>query len=274
MIIRSFIRPYNMSSKSSFLLAKEMGLLRVSGERRLKGTSIVVNWGGTKPIEGRVLYLNDPMNVTKAIDKVATFHILTAQGILSPAFTADKQVALSWLTQGKVYARTKLRAKAGEGIVVCTDTLADAPLYTKGIKVKDEYRVHVVSGKVIDFTIKKKRRDTDIDLNVRNSAGGWVFCRDGVTLPDVISDAATASIEALGLHFGALDVALGIDGLAYVFEVNTAPGIEGTTLNKYKQALGELIYETKNQRQLHRLRNRMYIPQIQQSYRDGLFRGL
>lgn len=38
---------------------------------------------------------------------------------------------------------------------------------------------------------------------------------------------AAAAVDALGLDFGAADVLIGKDGLPYVLEVNTAPGVEG-----------------------------------------------
>jgi glutathione synthase/RimK-type ligase-like ATP-grasp enzyme len=42
----------------------------------------------------------------------------------------------------------------------------------------------------------------------------------------------------MGLDFGAVDIGHRlIDNQFFVFEVNTAPGLEGTTLDKYAKAI-------------------------------------
>jgi glutathione synthase/RimK-type ligase-like ATP-grasp enzyme len=47
----------------------------------------------------------------------------------------------------------------------------------------------------------------------------------------------------LGLDFGAVDIGHRIiDNKVFVFEVNTAPGIEGTTLQRYVNTFNEYIY--------------------------------
>ena len=47
---------------------------------------------------------------------------------------------------------------------------------------------------------------------------------------------ATAAVEALCLDFGAVDVVWNATkNKAFVLEVNTAPGVEGTTLEEYKE---------------------------------------
>jgi D-alanine-D-alanine ligase-like ATP-grasp enzyme len=122
-----------------------------------------------------------------------------------------------------------------------------APLYTLYVKKADEYRVHVVRDKMIDYAQKKKRRTTPnekVDYQIRNYANGWVFCRDGVAIPDCVRYAAISSVSALGLDFGGVDIGYNAhEGTACVYEVNTAPGIEGTTLVRYREALTELIPE-------------------------------
>jgi len=47
-------------------------------------------------------------------------------------------------------------------------------------------------------------------------------------------DEGLASVMALGLDFGAVDIVYNEnDNKAYVLEINTAPGLSGTTLEKY-----------------------------------------
>ena len=46
------------------------------------------------------------------------------------------------------------------------------------------------------------------------------------------------SVNLLGLDFGAVDIGHRLqDNKFFVFEINTAPGIEGSTLDKYAKAI-------------------------------------
>jgi D-alanine-D-alanine ligase-like ATP-grasp enzyme len=80
-----------------------------------------------------------------------------------------------------------------------------------------------------------------VDWKVRNHAGGFIYSHQNIEVPhDVIEQALFAYYET-GLDFGAVDVIWNErEGKAYVLEINTAPGLEGTTLTKYKEAITEL----------------------------------
>jgi glutathione synthase/RimK-type ligase-like ATP-grasp enzyme len=181
--------------------------------------------------------LNHWASVLTARDKILTFNCLKENSISIPEYTEDKAVAQSW--DGVVVCRKTVTGQEGQGIVIAQtpDEIVDAPLYTKHVRHKHEFRVHVFKGSVIDFTQKKKRADVEVDNFVRNSAGNWVFCRDGVVLPDDVALQAVNAVSALGLDFGAVDVAYRErENKAFVLEVNTAAGLEGTTLERYTQA--------------------------------------
>ena len=122
-----------------------------------------------------------------------------------------------------------------------------APLYTKYIKKADEYRVHVFGGKVLDVQQKRKRQcvdNADVNYQVRNARNGWVFCRGGVAAHERVIDAGVRAVAALDLDFGAADVGWNArNESATVYEVNTAPGVEGSTLEAYRTALTEAFPE-------------------------------
>ena len=119
--------------------------------------------------------------------------------------------------------------------------IVPAPMYTKYIKKATEYRVHVFDGRVIDIQQKRKRQEVpndEIDYQIRNAVNGWVYCRDGIDCPDSVRMAAINAVAALGLDFGAVDVGWNThDDAACVYEVNTAPGLEGSTLDSYYEAI-------------------------------------
>jgi len=224
--------------------------LRASGHRclmnsrgrpwRVPDDATVINWGRSDcPNTGRVW--NPAEAVTVAADKLLTARLL--HGLPTPAWTDSKAEAEQWLAEGtyrRVVARQLLRGSQGRGTYVCTrDTgLPDAPLYLEYVPKAREYRVHVVRGRVVDVQQKRKRREVpneEVNYEIRNARYGWVFCREDVTPPPGAAlEAALAAVRSLTLDFGAVD--LGVtekDNRVTIYEVNTAPGLEGTTLERY-----------------------------------------
>jgi D-alanine-D-alanine ligase-like ATP-grasp enzyme len=145
-----------------------------------------------------------------------------------------------------VFCRTLTRAHSGRGIHIATapEQIVDAPLYTKYIKKQKEFRVHVFKNKVIDLQEKRRSTDSpDSSFLIRNHANGFVFCRDDIVEPAPLRITAILAVKALGLDFGAVDVIYNHHYEAcYVLEVNTAPGLEGTTLESYSKAFIKEAY--------------------------------
>ena len=160
-----------------------------------------------------------------------------------PSFTQSKDEALEKIRSGDIIVcRQKLSAHSGEGIVIAAreDEVVNAPLYVGYIKKKKEFRVHVVFGQVADVQEKRRRRDYEDAPNfaVRNYHTGWVYCREDIVEPDNLRGIAVRAVEALGLDFGAVDIIWNEHrNQCYVLEVNTAPGLEGTTVDSYVSAL-------------------------------------
>lgn len=160
-----------------------------------------------------------------------------------PEYTTDYQTAVDWVLAGKVVLnRTQLNGHSGAGIIVAArveDVVVGCPLYVVYRKKKTEYRVHVAFGRVIDVQQKLKRRDYDGDVNyaVRNHHTGWIYARENVEASEVRDALAVRATHLLGLEFGAVDIIYNERDNAYiVLEVNTAPGLEGTTVTKYVEA--------------------------------------
>ena len=131
-----------------------------------------------------------------------------------------------------------MTSSGGRGIVVTSpSTIVDASLYTKAASISKEYRIHIWNGEVLDFIQKKKRRGGEASSDIRNHDNGWVFAREGVTVTEALVSAAKLAVSSLGLYFGAVDIGEAEDGSPYVFEVNTAPGLTGTTLKRYVEAI-------------------------------------
>jgi hypothetical protein len=130
-----------------------------------------------------------------------------------------------------------------------TEQLEHAPLYTEGLTVEREIRVHVWSGKTLDFAQKKRmssgtREERGITEepsdDIRNHSNGWIFARSGVTIPENAEQCASRATSAIGLDFGAVDIIITPEGVPKILEINTAPGLEGTTLENYVKAIMEI----------------------------------
>lgn len=256
-MLKPKVFPYKMGSVGASAIAHGLGCLQIrsDGRYRPKAGHLIINWGNSHPPTSwaprpDLTVLNNVANVARAINKIDTFHCLHAHGVKVPPFTIRKQEALGFFNDhGIVVCRTKIDGKGGNGIVIAHNPqeLVDAPLYTRHVRHKNEYRVHVVNGKIIDFAQKKKRNGAeDVNILVRNH-GDWIFARNGIELPEPCSTAAIAAVSALGLDFGAVDIGYRVgDGKAFVFEVNTAPGMSdgSTSAESYAKAFKEICNVT------------------------------
>lgn len=120
--------------------------------------------------------------------------------------------------------------------------MVPAKLYSKYVKKTHEYRVHIFGDDVIQVDRKARRldvQDEDVNWRVRNNDNGFTYCRN-VQCPQDIQDQAIKAIQMCGLDFGAVDVLWNErQQKAYVCEVNTAPGLEGITLDNYLKEIKE-----------------------------------
>jgi hypothetical protein len=187
--------------------------------------------------------------VTKqTLDKVEQFRSFKEHSVSAPAFTTNRN-EIGELGSKTVFARTLINSTSGRGIVEfdveTTPNPPQAPLYTAYIPKKAEYRVHVFNGQVIDVQQKKKKRDfaeDTRDTHIRNVSNGYVYTRNGVVPPTGINELACAAVAAVGYQYGAVDIIYNEkrDKL-YVLEVNSRPGLMGTTVDKYVEALEKLV---------------------------------
>jgi hypothetical protein len=191
---------------------------------------------------GSAAFVRDHFVVTpRVLNKVEQFERFTLEGVTCPkwARTSEEARVLACKT---LFARTLINSTSGRGIVEFDSDAAvypRAPLYTEYIPKKAEYRFHVFAGEVIDIQQKKKKAGVDErNSRVRNLHNGYVYCRDGIVTPDGAADLAVRAVEACGYQYGAVDIIYNEKrGQCYVLEVNSRPGLMGTTLEKYAEAL-------------------------------------
>ena len=212
-----------------------------------RGAKHIINWGNSGGQAKAVQSVFNPFeSVSLASNKLQTFEKLKdVDGVRIPDFTTSRDVAYEWLRKDDVavVARTKLSGHSGDGIVLVSDKageLPQAPLYVKYVKKEKEFRVHVAFGEVIDVQEKRKRQEVDkedVNFQIRNHHTGWVYCREDIQEPGNLRNMAVLVVQRVGLDFGAVDIIYNVKrNECYVLEVNTAPGLEGTTVDRYAEA--------------------------------------
>ena len=238
------IFPYKSGSVSAKRLARTLGVLRVSSSYNAKRNDVIVNWGSSTPPHFRWMEqdLNNPYSIALASNKLKTFTELECKGFENiPQYTVSKDIAKHLIDMGDtIYCRSTVTGHSGRGIVICNngDRIVPAPLYTLHTKHKHEYRVHVFKDKVLDVQMKRKRNGSLGGSGIRNHSNGWVYARAEIIPPEELLSSSIDAVKLLGLDFGAVDIGHRlIDNKFFVFEVNTAPGLEGTTLDKYSKAI-------------------------------------
>lgn len=245
MTSRLWIYTGDRPSNGAKELAAQEGFLRLRQHRlfKVKPNDVVINWGTSTMLE--MPMLNKWNSVKIASNKLDAFSMFELNSVNCVPWTTDKAVVLSWCLDGStVVGRSKLTGHSGDGIfiiekgsVATLNDIQDAPLYTKYVFKTKEFRVHVVNGKVIDTQQKIKDPDREVvTWKVRSHDNGFIFARNGIVDNAGRDELAVLAVSSLGLDFGAVDLIEDKKGQFYVLEVNSAPGLEGQTIDNYAKA--------------------------------------
>lgn len=251
-----YLYSYKKGSKSANALSHALGIKQIKHDNSKfkgnQGKKVVINWGSSNlPDEvTKCLVLNWSIPVDYASNKLKFFDQMSEYDVSIPSYTRDKGVALNWVEGGcNVVCRSVLNGHSGQGITIATreDELVDVPLYVKYIPKKDEYRVHFgdFGKRILDIQRKgrdKNVADDDVNWQVRNLAGGFIYMREGIVCPEKVLTVAKECAKISGLNFGAVDVIYNKKhDQAYALEINTAPGLMGTTLERYVEYFKEYM---------------------------------
>lgn len=251
-----------MYSESGTSLAAALNTKRVRPDGRYypRRGDLIINWGcpelprwwGNRAVNQT---LNAPQFVRNASNKFSTLDILKRAGDPVVEFTNNLEEARQWFAQpiyGKklnaVLCRTLTKANSGRGIVLAKtpEELVSAPLFTRYKPKSQEYRVHVWNGSMLDAQEKRRvngfAEAEGANPYIRNHPNGWVFCRENVDIPEDVEIAAIEAVAHLNLHFGAVDIGYHPEFGVGIYEINTAPGIEGQTLMNYANRIRQHIY--------------------------------
>lgn len=261
---RVIIIPYKTFSASAKALKLQLQqqlnipvliVSKFSKKYQPRWTDYVINWGCST--EWDWINNNSKRGHGLCVNKLTFFQHIAAFNKINPncpvnvpEWTSCVHTAIKWGTTYLV--RKKLTGHSGDGIVVMepgeTNVIIQAPLYVQYKKKRHEYRVHFFreeggTVKIVDVTQKKKRKDAEfLDTKIRNHKNGWVYAREGITEPKDLRQQALNAGFASDLDFGAVDLIWNEkEDKSYVLEINTAPGLVGTTLSNYVTTFVEEI---------------------------------
>lgn len=219
-------------------------LLREGSKYCYDQHDIVVNWGSS--IRPAVLQGVPVLNQFERVGhgKLTDWERLKLEGIKIPIYTTSLLEAINWPC--RVVARTCDHGMGGAGIDIydsggeLSRVAKPYKFFVKYVKKERELRYHVFNDKVIFIQEKKKKNDYDnANKYIRSHGRGWCFAFlhfNEQPPPVGGEEVACKAVAALGLDFGAVDVAWSERSGFTVFEVNTAPGIENSTLKTYVEA--------------------------------------
>ena len=174
-------------------------------------------------------------------NKLFQYEWFASNSVCSLPYTTSQEQAASWLQEGEtVFARTLLQSSEGKGICVYHpgDTLKAAPVYTLYRKKKKEFRVHVFQDQVVVVLEKRRKKGTTGDTKIRNTANGYVFCRENVQEPEGIRELALKASKVTSSDFKGVDIGYNEKlNQLFVIEVNSAPGMCPTTVEEYTKII-------------------------------------
>lgn len=185
------------------------------------------------------------------VNKLGQYEWLKQKKISALEFTTSAQQAAAWVAAGDtVFGRKTLVGSNGKGIVIFSQQDGDVKkitpceVYTLYKKKKREFRVHIFKNQVVSIVEKKKKHDHQgpSDSRIRNLANGYIFAQEVDITEDLrkkVEDVALkASMVCAGSDFRGVDLGYNEHNKdVFVIEINSAPGIEGTNVKKYVDAM-------------------------------------
>ena len=198
--------------------------LRALGDPRI---DVLVNWGG-----GGLTGLSVPsvvLNKHVVHNKFYELEKLRAEGVTVPDFSKTRPSGTGWL------ARVSNHTEAKD--LLSGRTVGD--YYTLYTPTEKEFRIHVWKGVSLRAGIKVPRTASP-HPKFRSWTAGWKLDYGNVcqaAMRQRYREIAKNATAALGYDFGAVDIGITPSGNPVVFEVNSAPGLEGNTVSAYGDKL-------------------------------------
>lgn len=196
---------------------------------------LLVNWTGAPYVAEPLPVLNSRSRTNKLAQLVRLDH----QKVPVPLFSLQAPSAEERAT-GRWFGRSAFHQQGRD----FTRPPVRPDFWVKREQCDDEWRLHFFRTKKGNLRLLRsgirlpKEGVRRFHPWVKSHRLGWRISYIGGA-PTAVVDAARAAMEALQLDFGAVDTGVRGDGSPVVFEVNTCPGLEAGTLDRY---VGAILY--------------------------------
>jgi len=215
--------------------------LRKRTDKRLK-TDVVLRWGSTETFNRLTsrIELNSVQAVTNASNKLTMMRNLVAASIPTPEILFDLTNTENLDNYRDEAGGFFVRGSNQE--VRYDDTLKRGDLYvSKPLPNKRrEYRVHVFNGEVIAI-YEKIANEENTKLFKSHNCHFELKNKDNCKLSLANQQVCIDAVNSLGLLFGGVDVLRDKDQNIFISEVNSAPGLNGTNIDRYVNKITEYL---------------------------------
>lgn len=223
--MKAMIAYKSQSCITGKLLRQKLSIPRKRTQRRAR-LDYFLRWGNSDefPVRARV-ELNTAEAVSNATNKLKMLRLLKQAEIPVPEFFTDGT------PEGEVYIRDRQGVtRFGSDFSPITDQYYSLPIQDK----RREYRVHVFNSEIVSIYEKIPREQGELPKlfkshNCKFSRVNPENSRCDATGQKMAIDA----VNALGLLFGGVDLIRTRDGRFFVCEVNSAPGLNSTNVDRW-----------------------------------------
>jgi len=201
----------------------------------------------TLPVIGRTNYHQGGANFFTCLTKTHVADVinvlnnkLSKRGYFQKYIDVKEEYRLHVVLDKLIYAvKKKRRSNLTEAYIEQQSDKIKRMAEKKGVELNDDTLKYA-----LEYQGKKIAGSDNI---VRSNTRGWKF--SSIKLENVPHDLVVESIKALRalkLEFGAVDCVIDTDGKAWIIEVNTGPGLEGTSFKKYVETFTKVIDDMLN----------------------------
>lgn len=228
----------------------------INDKKFKKKPELFIRWGNSyKEVPEGVKEVNSMEAVKRASNKLLMAHaLINAENVSFPKAYASPMILASLAndlgTPGSVEGFTPMENnldlyyRNASGVVRRRNNYVSGDLYgTVPIDRAREFRVHIFDGKTIGVYEKLPHDENQAYCKNDNCDFKRLDMSDEETRNTLIGvrPMARAAVEALGLVFGGADVIISKTGEIYVNEVNSAPSLNSTNLDRYYEEITNYI---------------------------------
>jgi RimK-like ATP-grasp domain len=202
--------------------------------------ALVLNWGGVRDAPSDLVVLNRPESVEVASDQVATLRQL---GDLAPRTVVNPN-DVHLLGSDRVVAKRRRGTRGSNKRVVAANSpptdLAGYDLYQEFVAEPREYRVSVLSGRVVSAYLRRRPEGAPSD----ELHAAWTFERVR-QVPAAVAETARRAAERVGLDYAGMDVIEDLrTGRVMCLEANAAPGMSEDTVRSLYATVQQVVRGT------------------------------